>query len=266
MLYLLANNCLGITISVNNILYILFASQASLRNAGSLTSLWFFPCFFLAVCFFETIQAITRKEKQQIYLMLIGFVFAFIGLIIPRLAIGYPWSIDVAFLSLSFIILGHIGRALLETKEKKSMILLHAIVGFIIMVITCRINIHNVSINNVDLAGRYLGNAGLYFLSAVSGSYAVILISKYLLRNKTIRNGMIYLGRRTIPILVIHKPIVNRISDWIRRNNGSNVIATVLACSFSIAFSLLIYELLRRIFPLLFGEVKTKDGMIIKSN
>ena len=260
VLYMLLDMVMNHSFSPKLIAYLIYGSQAGFQHAGSLTSLWFLPCMFLSVCAFEIIQKLLVKAKHgALALFFISVLCACTGLFLPRLSNGYPWSADVAFLAVAFIIWGYMAASWIEKAANKKT--LWAIIMMLLLLavsLTYVFNLPYVSINNVDLAGRYFGNRALYLLNATGGSTFVLFLGIVLCRNKQIAVFISDLGRKTIPILLIHKPLVralNRIGDTI---GVPTAVTVIVSAAVAIGFSLIIYMLVKKILPIAFGESGVK--------
>ena len=254
--YSLADAFLNGSFSLKTIAYLLYGSQAGFQRAGSLTSLWFLPCMFLSVCAFEVVQQLLSKQKyQSTILFSVSVVFAVAGLFLPVARHGYPWSVDVASLATAFMMWGCLAaKWVQDMSNKKLLSLIPLLLLALIISMTFVLNLQYVSINNVDLAGRYFGNRALYLLDAIAGSVFVLLLAIALLNSKSLAACFAFIGRKTIPILVIHKPIVqalNRIGNLLGMPNVISVIISVAAAT---VISIFVYLLVRKIMPIAFGE------------
>ena len=237
-----------------NIAYLIYGSQSGFSHAGSLTSLWFLPCMFLSVCLFELVQMHTKKRNSTV-LIIISLIFAAVGIFLPRISGGYPWSLDVAFLAVAFMLWGYLGKENIKVPDNMGMITIVSVGLFILLTLTFRINLSYVGINNADLAGRYFGNSGLYLLDALAGSAATILTSMLIEKNsRYLGNGLAYLGKRTIPIFILHKPVVQIIGKIVAFAEIPTPIVVIGSVIISIALSICLYSFIRRIAPAAFGE------------
>ncbi len=256
VLYMMLDTVMNRSFSPMKIAYLIYGSQSGFSHAGSLTSLWFLPCMFIAVCLFEIVQQKLRKlEKRSILLFIICVMCAMAGLFLPRISGGYPWSIDVSFLALAFMMWGHLGRECIERiGERKVLAVLCAIACLGILTATFGLNLRNISINNADMAGRYFGNPMLYLFDAITGSLFILLVSELI--SGQLGKGLVELGKRTIPIFIIHKPIVQALNKVGTAISAPSFVIAIISVAIAICISNLVYVGLRKLVPIVFGEKK----------
>lgn len=258
IIYMLINALIDKSFSFVNIAYLLYGSQSGFSHAGSLTSLWFLPCMFLAVCLFEAIQMTLSKKAQWTTLLLISIVSAAIGIFLPRISGGYPWSLDVAFLAVSFMLWGCLGKECFEKIKTPWVHCSEIVIAAIILTLTFRLNLPYVGINNADMAGRYLGNPLLYLLDSIAGSVAVLSISILLDKVSAINHGLAYLGRKTIPIFIIHKPVVQVLGKLLSRTGIPDIVIVIVSVVVALGTSIIAYKIIKRVLPAAFGEKRDK--------
>ena len=104
------------------------------------------------------------------------------------------------------------------------------------------------------MAGRYFGKPFLYVLDALLGTLLALCISNFLSHLDLIKRLLSRFGRHTLPILFIHKPIVQGIAKIFPTFMYSSVFATVLGIVTAIAVSEVVYWLTVKIVPFLYGE------------
>lgn len=261
VLYMLLDAVMNRSFSPMNIAYLIYGSQSGFSHAGSLTLLWFLPCMFIATCFFEIIQQILRNQKGRSWILLvISICCTALESFLPKISGGYPWSLDVAFLAIAFMLWGYLGREYVEKMDEKTgLSALIAMVCLAILTLTFQLNLSFVSINNVDMAGRYFGNPLLYLINAVAGSLFVVLIAQMVEKVKKAAETIAYLGVRTIPIFILHKPIVQVLSKVGDMINLHPVLVVVISVPIGIGLSLIVYECVKNISPSVFGE-KSKQS------
>lgn len=160
--------------------------------------LWFIPCYLVTEVVFKYISMI-KKEKN---LCIILIICSIIGWIIPqfidfRLLLG----IDTMFTSIFFYGLGYFFSSkylIIKTKIKKNRYTYYIIISIlsIIFAITYNLNIE------VDMNNLTFGNYFLYYISAISGSFVIILLA-HKIKSKIIT----WIGKNTMIIMCIHGPI-----------------------------------------------------------
>lgn len=252
--YMLLNAVLNKSFSPINIVYLFYGSQSGFSHAGSLTSLWFLPCMFLSVCIFELIQMMLGKNNNKVALFLISFVFVVVGIFLPRISGGFPWCVDVMFLAVAFMLWGYLGRDLIEGIDKPIVLATIAAVAFILLTLTYKLNLLYVGINNADMAGRYFGNPFLYLVDAFAGSVTVLMLSKLMEASKLISRYLGYLGKITIPIFIIHKPVVQAIDKVLSGVGIPDVAIVTVSVFLSIGVSVVVNMVVNQFIPAIFGE------------
>ncbi|MBQ5976800.1 MAG: acyltransferase family protein [Oscillospiraceae bacterium] len=241
------------------IAYLLYGSQAGFQRAGSLTSLWFLPCMFLSVCAFEIVQQLlSNAKRRELYLLCVSVFLAAVGLFLPRFSRGYPWSIDIAFLAAAFMIWGCLAAKGFEAVAHKKVFSLLLFLLVLAVSLTYVFNLPYTSTNNVDLAGRHFGNRALYLLDAAAGSACILLLGTILRKSKAAAKTLGYLGRITIPILIVHKPLVRALSRIGGKLGVPDVITVILSVAAATGISILVYLIVKRILPIVFGESRQK--------
>ena len=262
IIYMILNALIDKSFSVVNIAYLLYGSQSGFSHAGSLTSLWFLPCMFFAVCLFEAIQMTLEKEDKEASILLISIVSMVIGFFLPRISGGYPWSLDVAFLAVAFMFWGYLGKKYFEKIKAFWGFGMVTAIAVILLTLTFGLNLPYVSINNADMAGRFLGNPVFYLLDSVTGSVAVLSASKLLEKVSIIKRSLAYLGKITIPIFIIHKPVVQVLGELLSRVGIPDIVIVMVSVVAALGISIVAYIIIRRVFPAAFGEKRYKSVII----
>ena len=261
VLYTVLSSVLKSSFEPLGLAYLLYGSQSGFAHANSLTSLWFLPCMFIAVCMFEIIQQ-TLKNIQKIDYILLGIsaVCAALGFFLPKIPGGYPWSFDVSFLAVAFMIWGWLGRPLIEKISRNTAVIsAMALVSLSLLTFTYSFNLQYIPINNADMAGRYFGNCAIYLLDAVSGSLFVVFLSMLFTKISPLKSLFIRLGRHTIPILLIHKPIVLALGKFFGKTTVAyGALFTAAEIIIAIAVSEIVYGLTSKYLPILYGEDSDK--------
>lgn len=255
---MIVNSIIHGSFSPRQIVSLFYGSQAGFSRADSLSSLWFFPCLFIAVCLFEFLQIVLSGRKySHLILGTVSIGCALISYFLPHFDRGWPWSLDVSLFALALIICGYLGKELIKILSERIIVsVIVLIVSFVLLTLTFSINLKFISINNVDMAGRHFGNLGLYVLDALSGCLMILSFSCIGSRWDLFEKAFSFIGRRTIPILVIHKPIVQGLGNLLSRTILPKAIIVVISSGVAIGFSLLVYQVLHRWIPILFGEKK----------
>ncbi|MCI9247454.1 MAG: acyltransferase family protein [Clostridia bacterium] len=214
--------------------------------------LWFLPCYFLVVVIAKISYEKTRNCKLK-SLLLALFFLSIGGIVYFFFNTTYPFGFETALVMLFFYFLGHALKQLpmLSNKLKLIVTITCLSLGFIIHLFNGRI-----SCMNNDYKNSYM----IFILSA---TFSLIGYS-YLFSFFKKCNILSYLGKHTIPILVVHKmPLVvfqsklGIISTYLKTGNifVQLSLALLMAIS-SILLSLLAYKIVSKFLPILYGETK----------
>ena len=257
VLYTVLNFILKSSFEPMSFAYLLYGSQSGFSHAGSLTSLWFLPCMFIAVSMFEIIQQSLRNiSRNNGILLAVSAVCALSGFYLPKIPGGYPWSLDVSFLAVAFMIWGYLGKSLIEkTVPHQSVTFICGLLSLTVLTFTFRFNLPYISINNADMAGRHFGHPAIYLLDAIAGSLFVVFTSMLSAKSEKIKSLFVRLGKHTIPILLIHKPIVQLLGKIFGKTTAVYGTAfMVIEILVAVAVSEIVYKLTSKYLPVLYGE------------
>ena len=158
------------------------------------------------------------------------------------------------------MIWGYLGKSFIEkTVPHQSITFICGLLSLTVLTFTFRFNLPYISINNADMAGRHFGNPAIYLLDAITGSLFVIFISMLSAKSKKIKSLFVRLGKHTIPILLIHKPIVQLLGKIFGKTTAVYGTAfMVIEILVAIAVSEIVYNLSSKYFPILYGEDSDK--------
>ena len=253
--YMLCN----LKLSFRGVAGIIYGSQAGFIYANSLSSLWFLPCMFVAVvCFEIIIQKSDKIFNKRLLFVILFCVFAAVAWMLPHFKYGYPFGIDSSMIAVIFIILSYLLQPLVNKRVDRGLITMDYVIAVLllcILLLTYRINLRFVPINNVDLAKRYLGNIVLYLLDAFSGCIALLYICIFLSKYEwIIINYVVFLGRVSLIIMIIHKPIVIHLSELLKYISLYNSIGGIIASLLTIAVCSVLSFVLDKYTPFLFGK------------
>lgn len=230
---------------LKNFLYIVYGSQASLKKADSLTSIWFLPCMFLAVCFTEIIFQLLNRPKikrkyQTTMLIMLTVVLSVLSDLFPRMKNGYPWSGNIALMATAFILIGYLLRELysklpgINNGESIPWLTILGI-SFVLVAVLFKWNLKYLTLNNADMASGTYGNYLYYMLNSIFG--IIMLIGISILLAQRVKSGLIcFIGSNTMAIFLLHKPLVGGACDILYKLGFANWIL-----SLPIAVSVLIF-------------------------
>lgn len=255
-------------LTAKNLLYLVYGSQQTFQRSGGLSSLWFLPCCFLSVCFFELLASIIYKikNKKRFHLVMIvsACLFAVISFVLPDISVGYPWCFNVSLMALAFIIIGYEIRELIRklealNNENTSIWIIILVVSLGVLLCTFKYNLSYITtLKMVDLATAVYGNIIIYMLDAFCGNIAMLAIS-VLIGKISLARYFVYVGQNTFLIFLVHKPIVIGIGNMmvmymakIARAPGMFLIVALIV----LLISLILNELIKKLQSALTGKIK----------
>lgn len=203
--------------TIQNLFYILYGSYRSIGKAGALTSLWFLPVMFFAILFFFCLKNVFKK-KFNIWIKLACSLFVFsIGFIFPKMPLGYPWSINVAFVALGFMLIGSalgpivFGAHSFFGKQKWLWMLLLPFLIFACVVASLMYS-YNIPEKGYVLMGnaRY-GNPFFFVFTSIFGTLLILFFSMlidFVLKKRDLKI-MSFIGQNTLCIFAVQKPIIH---------------------------------------------------------
>lgn len=233
-----------------NLIYIIYGSHQTL-NINSNSSLWFLPCYFISTIIFEIIINITQKasksnkNKFNIISIIISILFIILSLLFPIInsLYGCPWSINTAFMGISFMLIGMIVTNLINKIFKISYSKL--IILLIIMFLGTLIYSFNDNIKYVLMAENIYGNLLIFLITSLCGCGLITCLSiiiDRLLKGK-IKQYISFLGQNTLVIFATHKTfiaIIHILLDLLPFNMSKYImlaittIISIIGCSIAI--------------------------------
>ena len=196
--------------SFKHLLYILWGTRNTLIYAESLTSLWFLPVLFLASVMAEAVNAAASRIKcnRALVLSLFAVGMLCIGLILPtNEKYGYPFGADIAFTAAGFMLIGELAAMLFQMPFTQKPLL--SAVCFLVSA-GCFIAYFLLVPQDgyVLMANSIYGNPFLFVFISLIGSVMVISFSMLLQCVKQDQKLLPYIGRNTLGIFILHKPVV----------------------------------------------------------
>lgn len=202
--------------SIRHCFYIIYSYSKS-THMPNCTPLWFLPCLFVCNIYMFLLLKI---KKRYLYYILCCCIILFSNLLSYINIIQLPWHIDTALIGVIFMQIGLKAKKLnlfkTNAKIKPYTIILLSILG----IISAKIN------TRIDMSSNNTGNIILFFISALSLSYVIIILClQYIKDNKLItyigKNTYIFLGlnyyfNTLLTICWKHIPKLNKLSlNWI---------------------------------------------------
>lgn len=251
-----------------NLLQVAYFSQSSLRHAGSLTSIWFIPCMFLAVLLTElTISCIYRMSKSTAstnkLIVLAIVVLASIAFALPRSSRGYPWCVNLVPLATAMIMIGYLVRQAVDAlstwcSNHKFSIPLTFVLSFAVLCVVSWFNWHCITGRNVDMASAQFGNPLLYMAGAIVGIVAVVSLSKFTNPSR-LHPTVAFVGANTYGIFLVHKPLIIAFGTFLASKGCGNLFTAFLSAIIVLVVSAAITYVIDKIYPPLIGnKMKTE--------
>lgn len=192
---------------------VLYGSWIVLRNAQTLSSLWFLPVLFMARTYQEAVMHIAWKFKwnPRISAIVCTFLFFILGMVLPHNntgdGIGMPWGFDIAFVASAFMFLGYLGRPYLEKLvECENLVkLLIAVTSLILLLIGIHFAHYSEAYPFMLMANAEFGSPILCMINGLTGSLMVIMIAQIANHFLKHRSWILYIGQNTMGIYLIHK-------------------------------------------------------------
>ncbi|WP_302162841.1 acyltransferase family protein [uncultured Fusobacterium sp.] len=174
--------------------------------------LWFLVCFFASKSVFDIIILTSQKVKRTVLIQSICvIVCCLIGILMGKYARAfsffYPFRFDTGLVMLPFLLIGNLSKPfilkIVSNNYKRNVVILLVLLGINLMS-------HNyntvVSVNSSEY-----GNIFLFLISAISGSYFIIILckifSEFLILDKYI-NIFTLFGRESMFIMCAHAIIL----------------------------------------------------------
>lgn len=225
-----------------HLMQISYGSREMLVLAGSLTSLWFLPCLFLVSCFSEFI--VSKYSRKQISICVL--VLVVVGFFVPHLnTYGYPFGADVAIYATAFSLCGYMVKNDIDIKKKAGAIIL------LLAVFIVSLNANDVGY--VLMAQASYGNKLLFFISAICGSFIVLMLS-VLISKIDSKKWFIAIGKYTLGIFLIHKPIILMVKKiFMVLGSGWNTEVAIITSLITLIISYYIARIGYKMIPNIFG-------------
>ena len=230
-----------------------------------MTSLWYLTSFFVARVYCQLLVNLAGKINVRSMRRILGLLsvpmFA-VGFLLPKIEGGYPWCLDVSFVSAGFILLGMALRhqILIFAQAKGWILSLFTLLSA--AVLCCGTILRGDALELSLMCGSEYGNVFWFMLNAVSGSALVMGVSILLFRIS--REGawpfstaaITYVGQHTLGVFLLHKNfqldlVIPWIHTWLA---GPQLLVACIATCISFAASLLMCAMIEKYVPQLLGQ------------
>ena len=197
-------------------IYIGYGTIAGLLHAGSSGVLWFLVCMFFASVFSQIIVTSTEKIKHRravltavmIITLLISMVMSIFHykIIIRGATLGYPWSMDIVFLAVAFMLFGRL-LADMEGKLPKALKWYHLLIFAALVAVSLVGVLHKAEPGYPQMATGRVGNHILFFTVACVVVIGIIGISRFLEKTGPFSALLVWLGQNSMGIFLVHRTL-----------------------------------------------------------
>lgn len=199
--------------SYENLAWIFYGSWYALGKVATLTSLWFLSCLFISKIFVQLIISYTPKNAW----VAIAIAMLFIGIFLPKIAIGYPWCMDISFVAGSCILFGVILKNKCIELGVQKMGLLFGLMVLSATVFAVSVILSGDNFINMMMCKAQYGSGVWPFVRAITGSFTILTLSMIFRQlteytdNPVVVRSIIYIGQYTLGIFILHKPFLQEV-------------------------------------------------------
>ncbi len=254
--------------SLDACLNLLYGSYQGVKSVSPIGALWFMPCFFLVRVESRLIMQIASKIKlpdKPVVLVFAIIAFA-IGFLLPNIPeYGYPWSFNISFVALGFVLLSYLAKDFLQKLENgRTGITLAFLVAFGV-IFTCGTFLRAGELELVCFYNGNYGNLFRMFRNAISGCGFVFVLSVLIAKigkrvpESKVYNGILWFGQNTVGIFFLHVPFIRQFSmpllSYIGISTAPWMDALIGTC-ITVPICVLLTILIKRFLPQLFGDFR----------
>lgn len=244
--------------------WVFYGSWYALGRIASLTSLWFISCLFVSKIMVQAVVSFTNRKSW----VPIAAAMFLTGIFLPKISIGYPWCLDVAFVASSCILLGVILKNQCIGLGVQKLSLLFGLMVLSIVIFTGSILISGDSFTNMMMCKAQYGTGAWPIVRAITGSITVLVLSMIIrqfseyIHNDKVVWVLVYIGQYTMGIFILHKPFMQEVvlpymTSWFASVMSTTLIRFISAV-ISMAATLPVCNVIRHYVPELIG-IFSKD-------
>lgn len=176
--------------------------QNGLRDLGlSLFPLWFIPPLFCTKVLLIIVRQYIKKESVRIILLLslsvIGVCLFYFDIHIPYL----PYRLDVAFISIPFVLLGVYHNKLYKKLKRPSVGLILVCIGTISSIINSRLS----PIGTIEIVDYQISNPFLFYFSAINLCSGFFILFETIIKESSVSE---FFGNNSMIVMAFHFPIL----------------------------------------------------------
>lgn len=221
--------------------------------------LWFLPCMFCCYIICFGLAHILKNRSPHMakiaaYLVItISIVLCFVNETFLNVDSLF-WKIDVAVFMLAFVAAAFLMKPLFA---KCLPLWVSALLALLLLAVGGAVGLVNAPVIYLE---NYYGNTFLFYIGAFCSVLGFCYLSIVLSRCnwQPIRRPLVYVGKRTLPILLMHKfPILffQVISPWTKQPlKADNILVSLLVSIISIAACLVVDVVLQKLFAAIFRK------------
>lgn len=248
-----------VPLNLKNLLALCYGTWEQLSKIGSVTSLWFLPVLLTASILTESAFFVFRKAdhfEMIIFLVMLGMFVT--GFHLPHMQPdGCPFAVDIGFAAAGFMLSGYFIFQLIEAVRKRR---IYVAAGLCITLILLRtVSYGIVPLHKVSMYKGEYGDITGFLINAFIESLVVIIVSVLLdLLHSPINRGLACIGRNTLGILVLHRPMTRYFGEMAAEQGYSlkKLQVTVPIAILVTALSFLITSLINKLLPELLGKTR----------
>lgn len=175
---------------------------------ASAGSAWFFISLFVGQTLFDGMHLILKKKS---YMLVLSIIFTFVGFLMGTNEIFLPFQLDIVLASFIFFYVGYILKDYDFTKHQFRRFLIF----FAIWAVTFLITFYqdDTLFNYYELWLRKYPLFPLCYVTAISGSIAVIYLCIFICKIKYVGKALAFLGTFNIYYIIVHSIHQNHFAD-----------------------------------------------------
>lgn len=254
------------TFSYKSIGYLAFGSWEALVDMGTLTSLWYLPCFFFARIITQLevniLSKIKNANKNAIYISA-ALITILVGYIIPHPEGGFLWCADISVLAAGFILLGiGIKELYIIGAQQKNVFLVGAFAVSLGLFLLCTVGRAD-SLYLSMMCKSDNGNIFWFMATSLLGSAAVLSLAWIIFRVSResvfqFNTKLItFVGTHTLGIYLLHKPFLQEIAVPLVNDCLTGCpfeIVAIIASIIALIYSIILCAVIEKYIPQLLGQ------------
>ena len=262
--------------TAENTVKIFYGSWQMLGEVETVTSLWFLTCLFCARILMELTLMSSKcfpKFNRHLYAAIMAIPAFAIGFLLPKLESGYPWCLNISFVALGFMLVGYSLKDQLAAMHTWKLWKVAGLWVISTAVFVACIVIQGQELPLVMMCSGEFHNVAWFLLEGFSGSGMILMLSVMLSilfvghEDSKVRHAMLWIGKNTIGIFLLHKPLLQEVivkgavalglpmpNVWVAA--GCSAVTLVICC-----LAILVID---KYIPQLFGKFPNPKKIVVK--